>query len=66
MSGKEDGDNKTFSLKVIQKQYTVQKIVSEAQATEHNRSIVCAKDALLALRRQIRGGHVDGSMHWQT
>ena len=25
-------------------------IVSEAQATEHNRSIVCAKDALLALK----------------
>ena len=32
-------------------------IVSETQATEHNRSIVNAKDALFPLRRQIRGEH---------
>ena len=38
-------------------------IVSEAQATEHNRSIVCAKDALLALRRQIRGEHEEVCRH---
>ena len=30
-------------------------IVSEAQAAEHNRSIVNARNALYALRRQIRG-----------
>ena len=40
-------------------------IVSEAQATEHNRSIVCAKDALLALRRQIRGEHEEVCRHLQ-
>ena len=38
-------------------------IVSEAQATEHNRSIVSAKDALFALRRQIRGEHEEVCRH---
>ena len=32
-------------------------IVSEVQAAEHNRSIVSARDALSALRRQIRSEH---------
>ena len=32
-------------------------IVSEAQAAEHNRSIVSARDALSALRGQIRREH---------
>ena len=40
-------------------------IVSEAQAVEHNRSIVCARDALHALRRQIRSEHEEVCRHLQ-
>ena len=38
-------------------------IVSEAQAAEHNRSIVCARDALFALRGQIRSEHEEVCRH---
>ena len=40
-------------------------IVSEAQAAEHNRSIVNAKNALLALRGQIRREHEEVCRHLQ-
>ena len=40
-------------------------IVSEAQAAEHNRSIVSARDALLALRGQIRREHEEVCRHLQ-
>ena len=40
-------------------------IVSEAQAAEHNRSIVSARDALSALRRQIRREHEEVCRHLQ-
>ena len=38
-------------------------IVSEAQAAEHNRSIVNARNALYALRGQISGEHEDVCRH---
>ena len=38
-------------------------IVSEAQAAEHNRSIVCARNALHALRGQIQGEHGEVCRH---
>ena len=38
-------------------------IVSEAQATEHNRSIVNARNALYALRGQISGEHEEVCRH---
>ena len=38
-------------------------IVSEAQAAEHNRSIVCARNALHALRRQIQCEHGEVCRH---
>ena len=40
-------------------------IVFEAQAAEHNRSIVCARDALFALRRQIKSEHEEVCRHLQ-
>ena len=40
-------------------------IVSKAQAAEHNRSIVSARDALFALRGQIRGEHEEVCRHLQ-
>ena len=40
-------------------------IVSEAQAAEHNRSIVSARDALFALRGQIRSEHEEVCRHLQ-
>ena len=40
-------------------------IVSEAQAAEHNRSIVNARDALHALRGQIRSEHEEVCRHLQ-
>ena len=40
-------------------------IVSEAQAAEHNRSIVSARDALSALRGQIRSEHEEVCRHLQ-
>ena len=40
-------------------------IVSEAQAAEHNRSIVCARDALFASRGQIRSEHEEVCRHLQ-
>ena len=40
-------------------------IVSEAQAAEHNRSIVSARDALSALRGQIRDEHEEVCRHLQ-
>ena len=40
-------------------------IVSEAQAAEHSRSIVDAKNALLALRGQIRREHEEVCRHFQ-
>ena len=38
-------------------------IVSEAQAAEHNRSIVCARNALLALRGQLQSEHGEVCRH---
>ena len=38
-------------------------IVSEAQAAEHNRSIVCARNALHALRGQIQSEHGEVCRH---
>ena len=38
-------------------------IVSEAQAAEHNRSIVCAKNALRALRGQLQTEHGEVCRH---
>ena len=38
-------------------------IVSEAQAADHNRSIVNARNALYALRRQISGEHDEVCRH---
>ena len=40
-------------------------IVSEAQAAEHNRSIVSARDALFALRGRIRREHEEVCRHLQ-
>ena len=38
-------------------------IVSEAQAAEHNRSIVCARNALHALRGQLQTEHGEVCRH---
>ena len=38
-------------------------MVSEAEAAEHNRSVMCARDALLASRRQIRREHEEVCRH---